>query len=506
MANNKLLMINLFDMVQEQLFLGDRLRSGEFATFMNPGQFISTKLQESSADDMFIQSDLVNDVLDTSFIYKPLVGTVNSTCGEALEFASLPTKTTTSREDDELEDIRDWQQDHAPDYELYMNRYYDALEAHEQYRATENPNQARLARLKDRARLAYAKWNGDGYRQDWIDKERRLTQILSGNPTTWWGDLREKFNSQKNTSPHYNAEYLTTLLSPKVTEWSDVNTSWGKFSKTINESSSQEHSRSTSWGGGFSAGWGMWSVGAGGGGSSHYEHSEPDVSEVLVEFEYLRVRIIRPWLNTNMFNYKFWTWNKEHGFQYVSDGGNLMLDPPVRPMGLMPFLPTHAIVARNIKLSSTYTHRDETLITSQMSAGASFGWGPFSISGHYEESNRDHYTNASYDSGVLTITHPQIIAFTGILLPKSPDPLLNLPWDLNDAAFPSMQMSTQLEEFEAARIEDEARWQTDALYRKALAELGAKFAQEQSQLMAQYDDVFSKTKEELSGNKRSKRQ
>jgi hypothetical protein len=215
----------------------------------------------------------------------------------------------------------------------------------------------------------------------------------------------------------------------------------------------------------------MFSFGGGAGGGSTYQHQESDVSNIEVKFDYLRVRIERPWLVQDIFGYKFWTWSKTVGFSYISDGGNLGIDPPQRPIGRMPFLPTHFILVKNVELSANFSHNDSTFIASQISARASAGWGPFSISGSYSESTTEQYTHASFDGTTLKIAQPQIIAFAGTLLPKTPDPDPRLPWQ-DDAAPPRVRV---LEEFDKIRQQDEdelvVQLETEELRSKLIREL-----------------------------------
>jgi len=121
----------------------------------------------------------------------------------------------------------------------------------------------------------------------------------------------------------------------------------------------------------------------------------------------------------------------------------------------MPFLPTHIIMIRNVKLSANFGHNDQTFIASQFQTNASFGYGPFSISGSYSESNSQQRVNGHFESGTLTIANPQIFAFIGTLLPKSPDPDLTLPWG-NDVPAPDAPLGPQAVDFAFARLQDRA--------------------------------------------------
>lgn len=143
----------------------------------------------------------------------------------------------------------------------------------------------------------------------------------------------------------------------------------------------------------------------------------------------------------DVFAHRFWTWKKGVGMgPYLSNGGNLAITPPVRPVGIMPFLPKYMIVVRNVELTGNFSHRDATFIQSQINASASAGWACFSISGSYSEATAEKTVNASFNGTTISISQPQIIGFTGKLLNKSPDPIKSLPWQ-GDQVFPDELMS-----------------------------------------------------------------
>lgn len=458
MADNQKIVRALYSVLEDALFLGDRLKSSEFSLLMQPGQFISTNLKElDSSEDMAIQAELTNDALDTSYLYLPLAGTVSQKYFEALEFSALPKRNLTSSEIREVTDIRNWSTQYQGLYETYRDRYFDALDAFETEASSQAPNGSRLRRLAQKRDDALQQWETFGKKQDWQIKQARLNYLLSGNPEVMWNDFKKRMSSHLRTAPR-RGDFYQTFLIPSVAEWNSPNTSWGRFEKEINESSSYNYSKSTSWSAGGGGRWGLWSAKAGGGGSSTYKREIADTSVIIVKFDYLRVRIHRPWLVDDVLAHRFWTWKKGTGMgPYLSDGGNLAVDPPVRPRGTMPFLSKSLIVARNVELTANFSHRDATFVQTQLNASASGGWGPFSFSGSYSESTSEQTVKASFDGTTLRIAQPQIIGFAGKLLPRSPNPIRNLPWQ-GDQQFPEdMLEGAILESLQKAEFEDYLR-------------------------------------------------
>jgi hypothetical protein len=452
MADNEKIIKVLFSELEAPLFMGDKLKGGQFSTLMQPGQFISTNLQEQdSSDDMAIQFALTNEVLDTSFVYKPLTFHIGETYRRVVRDSyALPYRALTDREQAEIDQINEWRRNNEASYVLWRDRYYDADEAYDAERLSQHPNGAKLRRLKQKRDDAWNNWGP--IKGVWDRKTGRLLDLVKPDPSVLWTEYRARLQGHTKIAPN-KGEYLETFFYPPVAQWNSASTSWGTYQKTISETSTISISRSTSWSAGISGGWGLFSFGAGGGGSSHYEYQQSDTSTIDVKFDYLRVRVDRPYLVSDVFGYKFWTWNKNFGFRYLSDGGNLFIDPPLRPIGDMPFLTTHLIVVRNVELSASFSHNDRTFISNQISAGGRAGWGPFSISGSYSESNSEQRVHASFNGTTLQIAQPQIIAFSGVLIPKCPDPDRSLPWG-NDAVFPRSDRGRYAEEMARLRRRD----------------------------------------------------
>ena len=245
MADNQKIVRALYSVLEDALFLGDRLTNSEFSLLMQPGQFISTNLKElDSSEDMAIQAELTNDALDTSFLYLPLTGTISQKYFEVLEFSALPKRNLTPSEIREVTDIRNWSAQYQSLYETYRDRYFDALDAYETEAGSQSPNGSRLRRLAQKRDDALQQWETFGKKQDWQIKQARLNYILSGNPEVMWNDFKKRMSSHLKTAPR-RGDYYQTFLIPSVAEWNSPSTSWGRFEKEINESSSYNcpHSR-----------------------------------------------------------------------------------------------------------------------------------------------------------------------------------------------------------------------------------------------------------------------
>ena len=441
MADNQKMILNLFAGVQGALFLGDRFSSGEFVSFLQPGQFISTDLQENAnSEAMAIQSEIANIVVDSSYVNKyqnvdysggtELSGSVDGIYGFIMDSAALPKGGLTPGQEREIEQLLEWLSNNLANYTRYQDFYLSAQNAYDTERFSQHPNPATLRQLRQKMTQAKDNFDTFGKSGEHENKVKRIRILSRPNPSAMFDDYREKFENQKQISHITQTEYLQTFLTPPVSSWNSPGTSWATYEKKISETDSYEYSKATSWSSGLSGRWGLWSWGGGTSGSSEYKHEHSEATTVDLKFDYLRVRIRRPWLDQNVFGHRFWTWKRDFGCsRRVSNGGNLAVNPPERPVGMMPVLINYLIVVRNLELSSTFTETDKTFWRRQTQSNASIGWGPFSLSGSYKEEQQSRRVQASFDSTTFRINHPQIIARTGRLMELCPNPEAGLAWE-----------------------------------------------------------------------------
>ena len=419
---------SLFTSLENALFLGDRLSHGQFGVLMQPGQFVSPNIrEEDSTDDMWTQSDLCNEALDSSFLYKPLTYRVGQIYHDILHTSAVPRQASSDDEQEELESLREWVSNHEQLYTQYQRDHYDVLDAYDAERASESPSGARLRRLRSKFDDSLTLWRTLGYKDEYENKSARFAYLSRGGPDVLLNKLRQRLAFQTKHAPT-KGEYFQTFLTPPIAEWNSPFTSWGAFEHRFRGSESHGFSRATAWSGRAGARWGLFSVRGGVSGSRQFEHHESEATNISIKFEYLRVRIHRPWMVPDLFGYGFWTWSEEVNYRQLSDGGNLQMTPPERPIGEMPIRSTHLIVARNLTLSANFSESDRTHIASQMTTGVSAGWGPFSFSGSYSESTNEHDVRASFDGTRILVQHPQIIGFACQILPRCPNPDRSLPW------------------------------------------------------------------------------
>lgn len=433
MVDNLKILKNLFSELEKPLFLGDGLNNGEFHVLMQPGQFISTSLkQAANSQDMLIQSDLVDSIIDTKFIYSPTGGNISEEYEFLMQSAALPYEEVSDEDKKEIDRLNDWLLNNFSTYTVFEKYYFSAADAYDQEANKENPSTTKLQILFQRKNKALNDWLTIGKKIEYENKQARIVYLSSGDPSSLWNQYRTTL--QNNQQIASNNQYYQTFLEPPVSTWG-TSGQWSTFEKRIDESDIYNYSKTTSWGGGGGFGWGLFSFGAGASGGSSVKHDKSETGSVSVRFEYSRIRIIRPWMNENIFGYRWWWWRKQFGYKLYSDGGNLNIPKPDRPIGNMPFIPRHMIVVRNLEIIANFTKNDQKIIESHMSASVKFGWGPFSAKGTYSEATGEKTVKGSFDGTTLRVDQPQIIAFTGPLLPLCPNPDRTLPWQDDIAPF-----------------------------------------------------------------------
>lgn len=171
-----------------------------------------------------------------------------------------------------------------------------------------------------------------------------------------------------------------------------------------------------------------------------------DATDLHVELEYGLVQIVRPWLVTDLFRMRNWYLRGEQA-GVISDG--TIANQVGKDKPLLPMIPTHVLVVRNVKIStSSWGSVRDTLTTywskntassssssSSTSGGVSIPvFGPFSVSGGFSHSDsryqgdfkdeagndcRDDY-GSYFEGDTLCINGAQIVAWLGEIIPSSP--------------------------------------------------------------------------------------
>jgi hypothetical protein len=409
-----------------------------FLVLANPGIMVDPSLDMSKLEDRHTLAVSIDKVLLPTWIYGVTNETVLSVYQNVLTYKEPPVYVMTPQEKKMLADARAiiFKDVNRRIYSDAFKQYQDtrrqlsvALGAVETYRRA-NPAQSIPAPLLNDVQVAREAYNLIGDRNKMIGAKATIDTYEALDPQVWWGNLQQQFND--STELYNNQPSGLYDLFPRYQNWLDKSATWAPFTVTEKQLEQTTSSSQTSVGGGLSVNYGLWSV------AGDYNHLEKrtyfqlDVSGYSISMELLRVTLDRPWMASTVFHSRAWKWLDSTPYgpeSLISDGGDAVHG--VTPHGIMPFLPTGLLLAKNVSITGSWSNDLKTTYESQTSGGGSIGWGPFSVGGRTNSSEASTYTKAKAAGNTITFTSPQIIGFFAEVLPKSPnrDPKLKFPSD-----------------------------------------------------------------------------
>lgn len=276
------------------------------------------------------------------------------------------------------------------EYKAYQTKYQQADTRYQSLKraaqSSEEPTAVQQWRL-----------HGDLYRtevnnalNDWITYGNKneietalamLDQIEKRNPKLAWLQWQEKLELSKLVTEDNQSFYLT-LFSPALFYESADDTRWQRLTWKPAENASRVGSKET----------------------------QLSISNLTVEL--IAVQILRPWMNSSIFERQFWQWPDQR--DALSDGSDV-------PQGTLPAYATTMVVARNLTIELESNSEQNAALVEDIKLGnksdKSISWGPFSL------------TNATVSgSNLIQCYGMQIVAMGCQKVPKSPNPDLTLQW------------------------------------------------------------------------------
>ncbi len=406
----------------------DPVVGSSFLVLANPGILIDPTIDMSTMQGRHALAASIDKILLPKWIYGATNDTTLNLYQTVLTYKEPPLYTLTDQEKQMLADAR------SIIFKDVRNRVYS--DEYKDYTSTKaalasaigdvgtysraNPNQSIPPTLLNSLQDARDAYNLIGQKNKFIGAMATIQTYEALDPFVWWGNLQNQFDF--NTEIFNNTPSAKFDLYPSYSNWLDSTRTWTPFTISQQDLERTTSSSQSSVGGGLSAGFGLWSVGA------DYSHQEQrtyfqlDLSGYSISMELLRVTIDRPWMTSTVFHSHAWKWLASGPYgpkALISDGGDAAHG--VSPQGLMPFLPTGLLIARKVSMTGTFSHDLTTTFNSQTSGGASIGWGPFSFGGRTNSSQQNTYTKATAAGNSLEFDTPQILGFFVEVLPKVPD-------------------------------------------------------------------------------------
>jgi len=276
-------------------------------------------------------------------------------------------------------------------------------------------NNASLLRL--RVKAAKDAWTAQGYRNDVDRMNAYIAQTTQRDMLLWKQKLIENFEEADVESIDRGHFKYTTLVPASFA----TNRGWTKFSTSHTSVNSSSSYASTSWGGSAGLNLGFFSIGGGVSSSERKYSSNFAISEFQLSFELTQAGIVRPWFYPEFFMNKGWDLPPGCGWHYPAKPSDGVGKPPNGPKGTLIGYPTSMLFARNVKIVSKDFVSAYKEYSKSLSAGASVGWGPFQISGHYSNAESGRSFSSTSDATTLTVPGLQVLGFINRLIPKSPD-------------------------------------------------------------------------------------
>lgn len=265
--------------------------------------------------------------------------------------------------------------------------------------------------LREAVKSAKDDWVTNGYKNEVDEMRAYINQITQRNMTLIKANVQDKF--EKGLQTGSIGQYYYTSVIP-----GDFMSSEGWTGFYFNEKSYNGYSShsETTWGGNVNVMWGLWSLGANASSSTERKQESFESDGFQMSFEIAQVPIARGWFDPSFLIGRGWKWSRD----YLGNGD--LSDGKIPPSGRLVAYPTTALFVRKVTLNSTSLQSNWSKYESHLSAGGSFGYGPFSIGGNYSESQGSERTNWRFDSEGLHIDGVQLIGFICRFLGKSPNP------------------------------------------------------------------------------------
>jgi hypothetical protein len=424
------IMKKLFTKIANAVGVGsnDPLVGSSYLVLANPGILIDPKLDMNQPADYYRLSRTLDRVLTPTWIYRPTSERTVDVYSTILEYHEAPVIKPNQAQQKLLDDAkkkvyadvakRTYSQQFN-DFRTKRRALATATKAVEDYQRS-NPNMSVPASLLNDLQEATEDYNLVGNKNEMIAAQAVIDTYEHLDPNVWWGNLSTQFLFQTRT--FNNVRFGTYDFYPTYSQWYATDREWTKLSLSQKDLEQTSNSSQTSVSGGFGVDFGLFSVGADYTNEQNRTYFKLDVSEYTVSMELTTVLIDRPWMNATVFRTDAWRWlaSTPYAGRLVSDGANPSAGQA--PSGIMPFLPTALLLARNVSISGKWSADLSTTFSQRTSGGASIGWGPFSFGGRTNSADSNSYIKANTAGNTLSWNAPQILGFFVDVLPKSPNP------------------------------------------------------------------------------------
>lgn len=201
-------------------------------------------------------------------------------------------------------------------------------------------------------------------------------------------------------------------------DWYREDTSYSAVSVSTHDFSSSYSHEATSYSGGGSYGAGWFSVGGSFSSSREETREHIETSDFQFDFEVATIAIERPWMDATLFGLDAWNIGGQPAGK-VSSGNFPAHDRDVSRR-ILPYYSTALVIARNVKISGSWSESDLRILKKSVSGSASVSCGPFRCGGaSYSKSSVKRDFNSTYSDGTFTIPGAQVIGVINTVVPHA---------------------------------------------------------------------------------------
>lgn len=252
------------------------------------------------------------------------------------------------------------------------------------------------AQLLQRPKRAFADWAEAG-RDQVASTKAQLATLNEGQVARAFADAQFRLDSYQLVNELAETFYRTSI-SPS--DWAgDDASGWPQYSFSASTINNTFTSEATAWGASANVQFGLWSFG---GDVSHADSRQAmsaDTTDIGLRFKFRVCPIYRKWIDGTLFSLPNWDLGALTGAHGVAGS----------PEALMPLIPQALVLVRDVTVTANWSHADSEHLTSATSGGASVGWGPFAVSGHYSHSSTSDTFAAKQTAQGFTVPDIQIL-------------------------------------------------------------------------------------------------
>jgi hypothetical protein len=423
-----------------------------------PGIAVPVGLNPDDPETEYYISNLLNIAVECNYVATSKAGLTSDVYKLILDGKELPLIELSPEEKEKLHAAERYlfEGDRiTPAFRAYIDyadKFYAAQDTLFACEAThENGGPEVPVEVRERYRQAEGEWLSQGNKEQVETALATIRQLQGREPYAYWQALADRFSASTVRLPN-GSQFQRVDSIPRYKEWFRDEL-WSPFSFDEKDYERQRRSGGPGMRGqcrccadcGGSTGWGPGL----GGRETVFDAAWRDESSILaagpcnglaaergplasvaagqmkLKCSIKRITILRPWMDVSVFYSRLWKWSPQsigRGI-VISTGGSVAGNQIAT--GVLPVLPTTALLAKDIELSTT--SRDVVgWFHARLSAGHGLRYGPFLLDGIRPPSSGEK-NNAPALEGVIT-GGPQLFGYISTIFDKCPNPDMTLPW------------------------------------------------------------------------------